>query len=354
MSDLGKKGWISTSLFLTVFTALLLVATFCDLEISRIMTHFSLKEGDYYTADVFANFFEAAGMFPRYLLYAFAGISLAWFTYRAIPRKAIGVPLFLLFVGASVYYLTFGFGDLILYPMRHMIAEDAEAAVKAISAMRPTVYTLSAILSGGMVATALYATRSISVKTWERLALFACAYVLIDLLSDLSVSALKGYVDRVRYRSMNSAYGQTVGGFDLYTRWYEVTDHADLMRATPLIAYTDAFRSFPSGHTRAAGCSYALILLIDSLKIESKRIKTALWIIPCVWTGLTAMGRIVAGAHFMSDVLFGGTIPFILVIAAREIVLRRGETLRNMFLPREKRISPILEKISYEKRDDSL
>ena len=71
----GKKNHIAVAAFLLIFGALLTVATFYDLEVSRIMTRFSLREGEFYTSDVFANFFEAAGMLPKYLLRAFAAMS---------------------------------------------------------------------------------------------------------------------------------------------------------------------------------------------------------------------------------------------------------------------------------------
>lgn len=327
----GKKKHLAVILFLAAFGALLTIATFYDLEVSRILTNFSLKEGEFYTSDVFANFFEAVGMLPRYVLRAFAALSIGWFFYKHLSRKALRVLSLLVAAGVAVYLLSGAFCDMILYPMRHMIAEDAEAAIRAINAMKPTVYTISYVLSTIAVGIALYCTRNVSAETWRRLTYFAMIFFLVDLLAGRLVSALKGYVDRVRFRSMNSTYGQSVGGFDLYTRWYEVTDHADILRATPLVDYTDAFRSFPSGHTESAALSYTLIVLIDCLKIENKKVKLALWLAPICWTGLTALGRIVAGAHFMSDVLFGGTIPFVLVILLREAFLRRFSGIKEMY-----------------------
>ena len=41
----GKKNHLAVLIFLAVFGALLTLATFYDLEVSRLMTHFSLKEG---------------------------------------------------------------------------------------------------------------------------------------------------------------------------------------------------------------------------------------------------------------------------------------------------------------------
>lgn len=327
----GKKNHLAVLIFLAVFGALLTLATFYDLEVSRIMTHFSLKEGEYYTDDIFANFFEAVGMLPKYLLRAFAALSMGWFFSKSFSRPALRILFLLIGAGIAIYLLSGAFRDIILYPMKHTIAEDADAALAAIEAIEPTVYMISFVLSAAVISLALYSTRNIPIETWRRLAYFVLVYAILDVAASKTISALKRYVDRVRFRSMNSLYGESVGGFSLYTRWYEVTCHADLMRDTPLIDYTDAFRSFPSGHTGNAALSYSLILLIDCLHIEKKSVRITLWVVPLAWTGLTAMGRIVAGAHFMSDVLWGGTIPFVLVILLREIFFRRFRGIKAMY-----------------------
>lgn len=327
----GKRNHIAVLLFLLGFGALLVVATFYDLKVSRIMTRFSLKEGEYYTNDVFANFFEAVGMLPSYLLGAFSALSVGWFFYKALSKKPLCVIALILGAAAAVYLLSGAFRDMIFYPMRHMIAEDADKAIAAIKAMTPTVYLISYVISAAMVAVTLFLTKDISLETWRKLTFFALIFFLTELISDAVVSALKNYVDRVRFRAMNSAYGQAVGGFDQYTRWYQVTDHAAAFRLAPLVRYTDSFRSFPSGHTECAALSYCLILFIDLFRVEKRGVKLALWLAPILWTALTAMGRIVAGAHFMSDVLFGGTIPFVLVILFREIFLRRFQSLKEMY-----------------------
>ena len=331
MSLCGKKNHVAVILFLCVFGALLTIATFYDLEVSRILTRFSLKEGDYYTNNVFANFFEAAGMLPHYLLRAFAALSVGWFFYKFLPQRALRVLALAVGAGVAVYMLSGAFRDAILYPMRHMIATDADKAIAVINAMTPTVYVMSYAASVAVVGLALYLTRNVPWDVWRRLVTFAFLYFLIDFISGTVVSGVKGYVDRPRFRSMNSTYGQEVGGFDLYARWYEVSGNNLILRATPLAGYTDAFRSFPSGHTECAALSYSLILLIDCLQIEKRSVKVALWTAPIVWTGLTAIGRIVAGAHFMSDVLMGGTIPFVLTILLREIFLRRFSGIKEMY-----------------------
>ena len=340
MTSTGKRAHLAVAIFSVIFAALLLVATFYDLEVSRIMTRLSLKEGEYYTTDLFANFFEAAGMLPCAFIRAGSAIIVGWFFTKSFTRKALQAVVLLLMGAVAVYLLADGLDDVILYPMRHVTAENIEVAEAAIAAMKPTIYLISYVLAACIVALSVFLTRKVSLRTWSRLLLVALVCGLTDLIAGKTVSALKGYVDRVRFRSMNSVYGQEVGGFSLYTRWYEVTDHADLMRETPLVHYTDAFRSYPSGHTVAAASTYGLIALNDALEIRDKRIRAALWIVPITWTGLTAMGRIVAGAHFMSDVLFGGTIAFVVMILLREILVRRFATLKAMFPFRKKRELP--------------
>lgn len=91
---------------------------------------------------------------------------------------------------------------------------------------------------------------------------------------------------------------------------------------------TDAFKSFPSGHTCAAGMTYALIMLPDVLGIRNKGVRALCWIFPVAFTAVVAISRIVVGAHFFSDVLFGGTIAFLSMMFAREAIIFRFRHFR--------------------------
>ena len=71
--------------------------------------------------------------------------------------------------------------------------------------------------------------------------------------------------------------------------------------------------------------SYALIMLPDVVDFKHKKFgKIACWVAPIVITMLVAISRIVVGAHYMSDVTFGGTIAFVCFIIAREIFVCKG------------------------------
>lgn len=330
MSIEGKKNRIAVATFLAVFAGILLVATFYDLEIDRLMTHCSLAAGEYYTTNVYANFFEAMGMLPRYVLPAMVGIIAMWGFYRTTFPKALRIILFIAGFAYAVYALAGAFRDMIEYPLSHIVATyDLHAAKSLYYPLKPYFYAVEYFCSFLTVTLAAFLTRNVKYETWCKLFVFAVAVVIVRILTSETIGGLKSFVDRPRFRSMNSDLGASVGGFDLYTRWYQVTDNADILRGTGLIEYKDAFRSFPSGHTSNAGMSYCLIMLIPCLDIKDRRVKAALWIGPIVWTGMTAIGRMVAGAHFLSDVLVGGTFAFVYMIIVREILILHGKNLRS-------------------------
>jgi membrane-associated phospholipid phosphatase len=76
----------------------------------------------------------------------------------------------------------------------------------------------------------------------------------------------------------------------------------------------DEFKSFPSGHTASAAYILTLITLknvIPALRGQEK----ILTIAGFVWIILTAIARIVSGAHFLTDVTFGFLITFTIMWA---------------------------------------
>ena len=136
----------------------------------------------------------------------------------------------------------------------------------------------------------------------------------------------------MRYRAMNCEGGQSIGGFDNFTRWYVANGQhltKDEMRA--LFGTTDALKSFPSGHTCSAGTVYCLLMLLDVFNVKSKGKRAVSWIAAITYTGMVAVSRIIVGAHFFSDVLMGGTIAFVSMIIFREIFICKGSNVKAMF-----------------------
>ena len=83
--SMRAKTIISFVLFAVVFTGLTLIASYCDLSISKILTKNTLPEGAYISTSVFTLFFEAIGSRPTYLVVSTAGA--LWFWWGLAPEK---------------------------------------------------------------------------------------------------------------------------------------------------------------------------------------------------------------------------------------------------------------------------
>lgn len=100
----------------------------------------------------------------------------------------------------------------------------------------------------------------------------------------LFVQTVKILWGRVRFRNLTTGYSD-------YTPWYlpqGITGH----------------RSFPSGHAAMGWMLLPLTLFLDS---RSRRVKFLISILIVSWGLFVALGRVVIGAHYASDVLFSST-----------------------------------------------
>ncbi len=317
-----KKIIISWILFIVVFAGLLITATFTDLDISNILTKGTLPAGQYLTNAPFGATFETVGSSPIYIVFAFAfSILFISFLRNKKAKKAVAalcscVSIICAFVADFVL-----FNDAMDYIKDHLSApEDADMFLKIVSILAALFVTVLMAL----------AVNNFSDEQISSLVTFAVAAIVFGAFSTVVLHLIKGPVGRIRFRAMN--VGNEGYGFEKYARWYEINGQwisKEDMKA--LFGTADALKSFPSGHTNAAGATYVAIMLIDALKIQSKKVKAALWICPIVFTALVAVSRIMVGAHYFSDVLVGGTCAFLSMLLMREIFIRKGATLKAVF-----------------------
>ena len=108
---------------------------------------------------------------------------------------------------------------------------------------------------------------------------------------------------------------------------------------------SDICKSFPSGHTFTAGLSYTLICIPDMVdKFKTKGWKAFWYALPIVITGVVGLSRVVMGAHYLSDVLFGGTIAFLAVCIFRWLVLLGGwKKIAKLFTKKQKETPEVAE-----------
>lgn len=318
-----SKTIVSLLLFVLLFGGMLITATFTDLQVSKLLTAGVLAPGEYYTNSFFGAVFESVGSAPVYLMIAFAVQILFWNIYRFWKKQPWKTLLLIVGVCGNIgAYFAF-FNETLGYVMQHVDAESfkGSAYLMGIAVMLAIMVTFFGI----------FAAKNFSDESLKKLLNMAFAVLATVIVANIIVAIVKIPVGRMRYRAMNTEGGQSIGGFKNFTRWYIANGQRDKTEMMTLFGTTDACKSFPSGHTCAAGMCYGLIMLIDVFEIKSKGKKAAIWIGTIAFTGLVAVSRIMVGAHYFSDVLMGGTISFVCMIISREIFICKGSHVKALF-----------------------
>lgn len=350
--SLKNKSIIAIVLFVVLVAAMLLVTalTDVDLEISKILTKNILEEGEYLATDTFGVAFETIGSSAVYLVAAFCIIILFWCSVRFMKLRPLREILAVIFFVGGIVAFWFYMKDILAYTGEHIgdavgsVASDIRAGKEYGESSAFTLVAIIAAIVLNLLAVA--AMRGVKDETLKKLIKFVIAFVIMAVLANVVVMIVKVPIGRMRFRSMNSEAGQAMGGFDNFTRWWQITGNNDIYSREDCIALfgaTDAFKSFPSGHTCAAGMCYALIMLLDVLDVKNKKIRIAVWVGTIVMTGLVAISRIMVGAHYFSDVMMGGTLAFASMIIAREIVICKFSHIKAIFGKNEQAIPENLD-----------
>ena len=312
-----KHTIISWVLFAVIFVALLVTATFTDLQVSRLLTKGTLAPGKFLADGLFGVVFECIGTTAPYVIGVFCLEIVFIYVLRFMQNKAGKVTLCCLLQGgafAAYYVIAL---DILNYNFRHYGMEDV--------AKPPFVRVELAFVAALLVFLATFAVNSFSDESIRRLLRAAFAAFFAIAVSSLAVEYLKHPFGRTRFRAMNYA-----NDFSYFTRWYVLNGQPDKEWMKATFSSTDACKSFPSGHTQSAALAFCIVMLKDAFGITSKKKTALLWCGGFLWTALVAVSRIMVGAHFFSDVLVGGTIGFLSVMLAREIFVCRGSHFKAL------------------------
>ena len=319
---------IGLSLFAVVFAALVVVATFFDLDISKILTKNALPDGAYFATSQFGLFFEAMGSAPIYLMGTVAGLIFFWWGIRKEKKwLKILAPI----VGAIAAVVG-----------AYLVVQDAfnyvaEQFLVVGGLKKLYVRAIAAVIALLIAAPSVVAWGQIKPEQNEKFIKWLLV-ILCTLLIYLVIHFIKSPIGRVRFRTMN--YMQD-DNYSLFTRWYVVNGKRNLEPAPNGVEVSDSCKSFPSGHTFSAGLVYTLICLPDLIESWNKKwVKGVVTGGTVAFTGVVAISRIVVGAHYMSDVLFGGTMAFAGTMIFREIFICKGEHLKALFA---KKSAPAIE-----------
>ena len=151
----------------------------------------------------------------------------------------------------------------------------------------------------------------------DKLWIIFCMIVVLLLIALLGIiPRLKDFIHRPRYRGLVQYTDVT-----FHNWWEPFKEYRDYVNAHPDIPH-DNFKSYPSGHTAEASILLVAFTFLPFAHKKFEKIQLPLFIGGCALVLLVAFARILAAAHFLSDVSWGATIVLTLIIIANEVTMR--------------------------------
>ena len=211
---------------------------------------------------IWAKFLENYGMIPGIII-ILSGIFI-YYSYISIKTD------FWSYVQKVIFYLVSS--GLIYY--------SVEILLRSIVAENLFVFLIISLFIGIIIFIIIHFIGPIENQTLMRYSKVVVGMALFGYVIGIQIT--KFFWGRVRFRELDTAFSQ-------FTPWY-------------LPQGITGFDSFPSGHAAMGWMLLALLVLFDNYKAW---IKNFVLILIIIWAVFLAYSRVVIGAHFSSDVLFG-------------------------------------------------
>jgi len=291
-----KKIPIGLFVFLGVFVVGMVLSALYDLQISKYVAR--LEAGEYFSNDEFSRGIEIFGEMPLYLFLCYAAAVVFW---NAFYFGKSGWKYFLCVISIlGVAYLCF------YIPNRTHEYFSELNEVENVDFLKSLPIDILVGLCLGFLA--IFGVKFTGKSNLKKQLSFAVVIFFVAACSQFFTQGLKFVNKRVRFRAMNAQ-----GDFDYFTPWYVINGFPENFKnLAQSLGTNDAIRSFPSGHTTAAGITFSLIAVpYISKTFSDKTGKGIFYVISIAYTGLVAYGRMRMGAHYLSDVIFGGGLAFV-------------------------------------------
>ncbi|MDE6060840.1 MAG: hypothetical protein K2G31_05160 [Clostridia bacterium] len=237
--NLKAKTIISIALFVVIFVALILIASFCDFQISQLLTKGILGDGDYFAHDFFGVLLESVGCIPIYLMIAFILCVLFWSSLKiGVPfksgktvytKKPVNITCAVICAIGVVVACWIAIKDSAGYIFEHTLASTGDIAgnLEAIDKFEHSaaVYGVEAVFALIMGALAILATMHFNKDVLKKLLLFSLATAVAVAFANVLIMIIKDPVGRMRFRAINSDLGQqlindSTSGVKGFTAWY--------------------------------------------------------------------------------------------------------------------------------------
>ncbi len=297
---------IKSSVILTL-VILLIIGTFFDLSISKSLA--DLTGGKYFSNNHFANFLEGVGELPTFILLA---LCVGVVGYN-ISKKKQKYRLAVLYLTAIMAFFVLSYGII--------------RVVETFAEIYDFSYDIGwfgdelccMLLAVAIMALGVYLGHCLGDKKLAKLHYFALTVIIVCITSFILTQILKEVFSRPRFRTLH-----LLGDYDLFSVWYKPNPFTDVPKKFIALGVSqDGYKSFPSGHT-----SWVCVLVLFSylprfLQGFSKRVKVCLNTVPAIFVVIVAFSRILAGAHYLTDVVVSAIFTLIIMELVAFITLKK-------------------------------
>ena len=170
---------------------------------------------------------------------------------------------------------------------------------------------IAAVCACGAEVGGYYVFKDAAKESWVP---FICVYAVLLIVLIAAIPILKDNMHRPRFRTV-------VQGIVPFHNWYqkcgEYQSYIDTYRYGP-----DEFKSFPSGHTGEAAILIVIAAFAPIANEKIRKYQLPIFIGACVFVAIVGLGRIMAAAHYLSDVSMGATLTLIFTCIANEVLIK--------------------------------
>ena len=316
---------INNKLFYLVFGMILLLLIglvvlfsvqngYFDLALCKSLVR--MQDGSRKSLSFFGYIVEVIGAVPvifscLFLLYLFNYYVRVYLTFNPKIRKAIRVLVAILCVFLGIYMMH----DVI---KSYVLIEQGANPSKWIS-----IFGISLVITipvSLVINFGAYKIVNLIRLDKDKIVRFITISLLSIIVSFILVYGIKMFFPRIRCRSICLLAN---GDFDTYfIPWYKSYDYSTLKGMTEGLYISDDFKSFPSGHAFSVSTLLTFVFLpFYFKKCQKKNVALTLFIVPSIFIILILFARVLCGAHFASDVLFGFGIVLLCFVISYSIDL---------------------------------
>ena len=298
---------ILTIIIFIVLALLMVIGAFYDLQISKALTYFS--GGKYYSNDHVANVLECVTEFPVFIIF---GLAVAVRGYSAFLRnKAYRIPfagLFFIAVFVIYYFAIQRVVDRLgtIYNFQENLDNN----------LTIITYSLFALL---LIGCTIFVGVKLGEKRIQKFITLSKAIIWIIAITFLLTQILKFAFARPRFRTL-----YVIENFDEFIPWYKsgfLKNYSKTYEGWALPS--DAFKSFPSGHTSFVSVLILSMYLPKFFEGISLKAYVNILVISWLYIVLVAFSRIVAGAHYLTDVVMGFALCYVTTIITVAIIFKK-------------------------------